>query len=101
MAERKIVINTNTLKSDISNIEESLKKISEKLQTINQNMKDLNVNWTGYANAALMEQYMKDVEMMQEILKKLADYTEDLQEAEKEYNRCEKLVGDIVTMMLV
>ena len=89
MAGRIIEVNTSTLRSDVSAIEEA------------QALRELESMWDGNAKQAFSAAVNDDIRRLRELAKALAQFTEKTSEARREYDTCETAVSQIVSSIRV
>lgn len=95
MAER-LEIDTRALHLDTQEIENSAAALNNNIADMFDEVTEMNAMWKGQSNQAYNEQFRIDYQTVQEILSDLKKYINELYEAEKDYNRCEEQVGEIV-----
>ncbi len=96
-----VKINTDSLNSDISRIEQTERSIENVKNSINASIRSLNGMWQGPAHDKFEAQFAKDYEAMNEICEMLKDIIGNLKYARKGYDTCEDKVGDIVRSIKV
>lgn len=97
----EIEINTETLASDIEQLQENLKSVEENLNEMYEAVSHLDNMWDGPANEAFMEQFTADKEEMKELCKEIRQYIESLAYARQEYNAAEAAVADVVNAIAI
>ena len=91
-----IKINTSSLGTDISRIEQNGNAIKSAKDDINDSINSLSAMWEGPAHDRFMSQFTKNYEEMNELCEMLDELLKNLDYAKKEYESCEDKVGDIV-----
>lgn len=97
MANREIEIETNTLGSDIGELESELAEARGYIETMKSDMTQLDAMWEGPANEVFMMQFRNDAAYAEELCKMVENLTECMKYARKQYDACEAEVGSLVS----
>ena len=92
MAVSYIEINTEQLQTDINAIREQTVRTKNGLDGMMGELEELNGMWQGRANEAFRRQTAKDREFMETMLGEMQKLAESMENARKEYIRCENEV---------
>lgn len=93
---REIEVETNTLQSDINELEEEIQAVRTLLETITSDMTELDAMWDGPANEVFMMQYGADAEYTEELCKVLEKLKECMEYAKKQYDSCEADISSMI-----
>lgn len=98
---REIEINTSSLDRDIQAMEVKLQSLHNSMDKMYDAVIALDRTWDGPANEVFVQQFNSDRQAMLELLEILNKLKEHMQFASKEYDTCEKQVGDIVSSIRI
>ena len=101
MAGKKIEVNTVTLRSDVSGIEEELRGIRQGADRLEQLLRELESMWDGSAKQAFSAAVADDLRRLRELAAAMEDFTEKTDEVRREYDRCESEIAQIVSSIRV
>lgn len=101
MASRPIAVNTNTLRSDVSSIEEELKGLRDCCESLEAALATLLTKWEGNSARAFDQAVRDDVRRLRELEKAVRSLTTRTGTARTEYDKCENMVSQIVSSIRV
>lgn len=101
MAGRTIQVNTNTLRSDISMIEDEIRSINNGANRLAQALRELEGMWDGNAKQAFSAAVNDDIRRLLELSKAMERFTEKTGEVRQEYDTCENEVSQIISSIRV
>lgn len=101
MAEKLIEVNTSTLKTDVSEIEDELRAILQCAEKLSATLGQLEGMWDGNAKQAFSLAVKEDLNMLKELVKAIQDLTNKTGIAREEYDRCENAVAQIIASIRV
>lgn len=96
-----IKISTESLKSDSNKINELVISAEKQLQTIYNEIEILDGMWEGPANEAFVKQFAQDYELFKNMCSFVRDFSNDMNNAAIEYERCENNVKDAIKAIRV
>ena len=96
-----IATSTERMDNDISLYDQSITNLKTAFDDAWTALNTLNSTWTGPAHDTLMSQFGQDQEVMKALLTNLNNFRSELEEAKKEYERCENNVSSIIDGMNV
>lgn len=98
---QEIAVNTDTLQSDIKNMQISLDKVKRKTESMFQEIKILSGMWEGPAHDAFMRQFTVDYQKMKELQNVIGKLIDCMQYADKEYIACENEIYSIINTIRI
>lgn len=101
MAFERIAVNTDTLKTDVEEMKETLTRIETQYQTMFEGIRSLDGMWEGKTHDMFMTQVGKDYEDMQEMCKTIRELLGCFAYADHEYIHCENQVSSIVSAIRI
>lgn len=101
MANRLIEVNTTTLRSDVSTIEEELKGLRACYESLEAALATLLTKWEGNSARAFDQAVRDDVRRLRELEKTVRSLTTRTSTARSEYDKCENAVSQIVSSIRV
>lgn len=101
MASRLIEVNTTTLRSDVSTIEEELKGLRACCESLEAALATLLTKWEGNSARAFDQAVRDDVRRLRELEKMVRSLTTQTSTARSEYDKCENAVSQIVASIRV
>ena len=101
MAGRSIEVNTNTLKSDLSVIEEEIRGINRGADQLEQTLHALESMWEGPGQGALPPPVKHDIPRPPELSRLLESFTQTTGEVRQEYDACENEIAQLITSIRV
>ena len=101
MAGKIIEVNTDSLRSDVSAIEEELSAINSGTDRLAQALRELEGMWDGNAKQAFSAAVNDDIRRLRELAKAMGHFTEKTSEVRQEYDRCENEVAQIISSIRV
>lgn len=101
MAVRKFDVNTGTLKTDVSTIEEEIKGINSGADKLEQALHQLETMWDGSSKQAFSAAVNDDLRKLRELSKALTNFTAKTSEARQEYDKCENAVAQVISSIKV
>lgn len=96
MSIQYIEIDTKQLNADISGLEVNISSGKKNLESMKSELDALNAMWTGRANLAFRSQVANDCNLMASMLSEMEKLSECMENAKKEYIRCEQSVKNAV-----
>lgn len=97
----RIVIDTDQLDKDIRDITDELDRMNTKAQRLYDAVMELNSMWTGPANAALVDQFTKDRQVLLDYLTFITQYIRELETARTDYNNCDSWVRSTIAAIRI
>lgn len=94
-------INTATLKSDATTIQEKVESISTLVDNLEDSMEKLAGCWEGAAWGTYQYYMSQNIETLTDIYKEMSDYTTNMQEAAKLYEKTEDNVHKTIKSIWV
>lgn len=96
MAISYIKTDTDQMACDISRINESIASVKKSMSELSFELEQLNEMWKGEANTAFRMQVSKDFEYMKQLISGFEKFADNMENAQKDYVRCENQVMDTV-----
>lgn len=96
-----IRISTSRLRNDKKQIENDVKAACQEITGLAESMQQLSQTWEGAAWQAFQNQLAEDLENMQQVGKKLAEFLDHMNYAESQYRACEQEVENTVSRIRV
>lgn len=93
---REITVDTGILRTDISELRESLDNTRKQLEEMHMEIDAMNGMWKGEAHDEFVRQFTSDYENTKEFLNIVDSIIGCMQEAGKQYDACESEVHGIV-----
>ena len=97
MANQEIAVNTDTLASDIAELNGALDTARKMLSDMFTQIQELDAMWDGPANDEFNRQFANDHENAEEMCKTVQSLIECMEYAKEQYNSCENQVNVIVS----
>lgn len=101
-------MNSNTISNDLMLFRSTitdLKNSNGQLKRCNQQLFDtfdtLNSSWVGSAHDSYVQNVNSDRDFMEKVLTTLAQFLQDMDEADAIYRKCESDVEDVITSIQV
>jgi len=101
MAGKVIEVNTNTLRSDVSEIDGELRAILKCADRLKTTLTQLEGMWDGNAKQAFSAAVQDDLRRLKELVKAMQGLTTRTGEAREEYDKCESAVSQIIASIRV
>ena len=101
MAGKLIEVNTNTLKADISEIENELRAILQCAEKLSATLGQLEGMWDGNAKQSFSLAVRDDLNRLKDLVKAMQNLTSKTGTAREEYDRCESTVSQIIASIRV
>lgn len=101
MSIQYIEIDTAQLNADIGELKANISKAKGSLESMKSELDQLNVMWTGKANMAFRSQVTKDYNLMTSMLATMEKLAECMENAKREYTRCEQSVKNTVNSIQI
>jgi len=95
MADR-IEIETSLLAQDKDTIQGEIQSLKTHMTQMREQMEQLSGMWEGPAKEAFMNQFWSDFDYIQSFLTEMDTYTEAMEYAQREYEKCENDVAQII-----
>ena len=95
MADR-IEIETSLLAQDKDTIQGEIQSLKTHMTQMREQMEQLSGMWKGPAKEAFMNQFWSDFDYIQSFLTEMDTYTEAMEYAQREYEKCENDVVQII-----
>ena len=99
--ERKIEVDTNMLGKDVASIQNEIRALRQESETLKSALTSLNSSWEGPAKTAFVQAVSDDLRQLGELIKSMESFTGLTDQARKDYDKCERTVGDIVSALRV
>ena len=96
-----VKVNTYALRRDASELKNLSSTARNQIRTMQGDMIALGNMWDGPAKAAFLQQFGVDVELFTDICQSIIQFSEDLNKAAQEYDKCENSVLDAVKAIRV
>lgn len=96
MKGQEITINTGTLSTDISELQEALANARKQLEDMFEQVAELDTMWDGPANEEFNRQFGNDHENAKEMCKTVDSIIQCMQYAREQYDLCENDVNAII-----
>lgn len=101
MASRLIEVNTSTLRSDVSAVQEEISKLKACDERMRAALSSLQRMWEGNSAVAFHAAVTDDLRRMSELVKAIQSLTDRTGTAREEYDKCESAVSQIVSSLRV
>lgn len=101
MAGRVIEVNTTTLRSDVSAIEEEINAINKGADRLANTLRELERMWEGNAKQAFSSAVNDDIRRLRELSEAIGRFTQKTGEIRREYDTCESEVAQIISSIRV
>lgn len=101
MANQEITINTDSLASDISELERTLATARKMLDDMFSQIQELDAMWEGPANEIFNRQFANDYENAKGLCATVQSLAACMQYAKEQYNSCENQVNGIVSAIKI
>ena len=88
--------NLGRFKSDVQEYKDLSQKVNSEYQNLKEQIDLLNTMWTGDAHDALITEFKKDDEQVQQMLSYLKKVEKNLDTALKAYTDCENQAGEMI-----
>lgn len=98
---QEIAVNTDTLQSDINNMQMALNKVKQTADSMFQEINALSAMWEGPAHDAFMQQVAIDQQKMKDIQSVIGKLIDNTQYADKEYIACENEINAIINAIQI
>lgn len=96
-----IRVSTEQLERDRTEIQEELSGIYKAVEELGDEMQSLAATWEGPAWQTFQSQVASDIENMQRINEKIAEFISHMEYAEKEYESCDNQVQDLIARIRI
>ena len=96
-----IKVNTYALKRDASELKALSGNAKNQIKSMQSDMIALGRMWDGPAKSTFLQQFGVDVELFMDICQSIVHFSEDLDKAAREYDKCESSVLDAVKAIRV
>ena len=96
-----IATSTERMGKDITDYNDHLVRMQNSFDAAWEAVEALNATWAGPAHETLLAQFRQDQEVMKTLMINLQNYREELQNAKREYENCEKNVNSLIRSMNV
>lgn len=101
MAISYIRTDTDQLAGDIRQLKEAVVRVEQSQGELSNEIAQLNRMWKGVANLEFRRQLEKDFSYMDEILAELDLFIQEMENAKKDYTRCENEVLETVNAVRI
>lgn len=91
-----IRISTEQLERDRTEVQEELGGVHKAVEELGEEMQSLGTTWEGPAWQTFQSQVASDIENMQGICGKIAEFISHMEYAEQEYKNCDNQVQDLI-----
>lgn len=95
MADR-IEIDTSLLAQDRDRIQEEVQSLKICIAQVQEQVEQLSDMWEGPAKEAFLNQFWSDCDFIQNFFTEMDTYTEAMEYAQKEYEKCDNDVAQII-----
>lgn len=101
MAISYIRTDTDQLAGDIKQLKEAVVRVEQSQGELSNEIAQLNKMWKGVANLEFRRQLERDFSYMDEILAELDLFIQEMENAQKDYTRCENEVLETVNAVRI
>ena len=101
MAISYIRTDTDQLAGDIRQLKEAVVRVEQSQGELSNEITQLNRMWKGVANLEFRRQLERDFSYMDEILAELDLFIQEMENAKKDYTRCENEVLETVNAVRI
>ena len=101
MANAIIEVNTNTLRSDVNEVQGEIRALRSETAKLRNAASALNSTWEGVAKAAFMEALQDDLNKLETLVAASETFTRQTDDARVGYDKCENTVSQIVASLKV
>lgn len=101
MAISYIRTDTDQLAGDIKQLKEAVVRVEQSQGELSNEIAQLNRMWKGVANLEFRRQLERDFSYMDEILAELDLFIQEMENAKKDYTRCESEVLETVNAVRI
>lgn len=101
MAISYIRTDTDQLAGDIRQLKEAVVRVEQSQGELSNEIAQLNRMWKGVANLEFRRQLERDFSYMDEILAELDLFIQEMENAKKDYTRCENEVLETVNAVRI
>lgn len=101
MANQEITINTDTLASDIAELNSALETARRTLSDMFTQIQELDAMWDGPANDEFNKQFANDHENAKDLCATVESLIACMEYAREQYNSCENQVNGIVSAIRI
>lgn len=91
-----IRVSTEQLERDKTEIQEEMSGVHKAVEELWEEMQALGTTWEGPAWQTFQSQMASDIENMQKVCEKIAEFISHMEYAENEYKSCENQVRDLI-----
>lgn len=92
----RIVIDTRQLSAGIRGMREDLEQLHSCSDRLLEAVQQLSSLWDGPAHAAFINAFSQDAQWLEQRLEGVTRYTDDLEQARQDYDRCDQTVRGLV-----
>lgn len=92
----RIEIETRLLAQDKESIRDQVQQLRKQKDQLQEKMEQLSGMWEGPAKETFLAQFLSDCEYMDSFFSELDTYVQAMEYAEKEYDKCEDDVAQII-----
>lgn len=96
MAISYIKTDSNQMADDIERINESIASVKSSMNELDSELEQLNAMWKGEANTAFKAQVRKDFDYMKQLVIGFEKFVDNMENAKRDYIKCENQVIDTV-----
>lgn len=101
MGVNEIATNIETMRKDISELEDLLSMARGTIDKVYAEMTQLDAMWDGDANETFNVQVRKDIEFGREVCDTVNEIINCMEYANSEYNKCENEIGNIIASIRI
>ena len=101
MAISYIKTDTDQLANDVRQLKEAVERVEQSQGELSNEIVELNRMWKGVANLEFRRQLERDFSYMDEILAELDSFIQGMENAQKDYTRCENEVLETVNVVRI
>lgn len=97
----RIAIDTRQLSAGIRDMREDLDQLHSCSMRLMDAVQQLSGLWEGPAHAVFADAFQRDSQWLEQQLKGLVNYTNDLEQARRDYDRCDETVRGLVNSIQI
>lgn len=97
----RIVIDTRQMSTGIRGMREDLEQLNSCSARLLEAVQQLSSLWDGPAHSTFVHAFSQDAEWLEKQLEGITRYTEDLEQARQDYDRCDEAVRALVNSIRI
>jgi len=98
---REIAINTDNLGKDIERLKIVLRELNRNKSKMVEEVGELNHMWKGPANQMFVKQFTLDCTSFDNLYKTIEEMIKAMENAKREYEKCQNRVNDLVNAIKI